>query len=145
MKQRLFFFRLPAKRRQKGQQQGIGLHIRQVCLHRRSGQILWQSGKSFPTPLKKTAQILSGRFEYLILLQPADKGLLRIFLFFLQGGRSRKKPAGFDIQQLGRHQQKVTGSVHLLLVHVSHRLQILGGDLGYEYILDPQLCLLYQL
>ena len=139
--------RVPGPRQglQEGFQQPLRGGVCEIRLLPGGRQLLGEPGEPEPGLVVEGAQLLSGGLVDLILLQPADEGLLRVLLLvLLQGGGPGQQVPGLQIHQLGRHREEVAGRVQLVLGELLHIGKVFRGDLGHEDILDVHLRLLDQ-
>jgi hypothetical protein len=90
-------------------------------------------------------QQAGGRLEFLVLEQPADQRVARVFLrfaFHAGGGfRPRQQHLRLDVDQSSRHDEEVAGDVEIELLHQRDGLEILRRDQRDRDVVDVQLVL----
>ena len=130
---------LPGPDAQECVRQPLQSQAHQLRLLGRQGVFLRQLGEQL---LGRPLKLLHGRRclpEALVFLQAADQRFLRILLALLQGGRLGKHGAALDLQERGRHDQKVRRVVHVQVGGVADGGDVLVGDLTDENVFDVHL------
>ena len=93
-------------------------------------------------------QQLGGGLEFLVLEQPPDQRIARIFLVVgIAGGGlgPRQQHPALDVDQRRRHHQELAGDVEVELLHQVEVLEVLLGDQRDRDVVDVHLVLLDQM
>ena len=105
-----------------------------------------------PLPLRRPqllalVQQLGRRLELLVLEQPADERVARIFLLAFDAGRRlrpRQQHLRLDVNQRRRHHEELAGDVEVQLLHQLDGVEILLRDERDRNVVDVDLVLLDQ-
>ena len=82
--------------------------------------------------------------ELLVLDQPSDELLARVFLLRTVVGLLREEHLDLDADQRGGHLQELACQRQVKGLHEVDVLEVLLGDGGYRYVVDVYLVLTYQ-